>query len=317
MSVAINYCSRATCLRRGPFRDDVGVRLTAAIARGAGKPRRVEPAKRPNRRAAHKRRRIIQQSFGLVRKAFVSGITDRDQNIADEAGAADTFDRALDEQCAERRVIEPRQVGEARRAQFLSRRELHLATGNRKFVPRTYRQTIVATIDAIADRRAQLTRNGALMLDREIGDAAPGIETIRRGEGGRRADIEAGAAIAAMILLRHVLRQFKRRENGAEEEPRAELARHQIGMLALPADARRGGKRLFHHGRGIEEHLDVAAGFLDQPAPETLQPRLDHVVIIVTARVNGNATVRAPFQNRQRIVLWAFWRPRIDAHAYD
>ena len=63
-------------------------------------------------------------------------------------------------------------------------------------------------------------------------------------------------------------RQIERGENRAEEQPRAVLARDQIGVLALPAEAGRFGQRLFHHRRGVDEHFDVAAGVVDQPASE-------------------------------------------------
>ena len=60
---------------------------------------------------------------------------------------------------------------------------------------------------------------GALVLDGEIGDAAPRIEPVRRGESVRRADIEAGVAAAAMVAHRRIGRQIERREDRAEEQP--------------------------------------------------------------------------------------------------
>ena len=59
------------------------------------------------------------------------------------------------------------------------------------------------------------------MLDGEIGDAAAGIEAIGRREGVGRADVEAGAAGAAMVGLGIVGGQRDLGEDGAEEEPRA------------------------------------------------------------------------------------------------
>ena len=55
-------------------------------------------------------------------------------------------------------------------------------------------------------------------------------------------------------------------------------------MLALPADAARLRKRLFHHRRGIDEDLDLAAiGFRD-PGGEPLQPPFEDIMIIGACR---------------------------------
>ncbi len=77
-----------------------------------------------------------------------------------------------------------------------------------------------------------------------------------------------------------VRRQFERGEDRAEKQPRAELARNQIGVLALPAEPGGCRERLLHHRRGVDEHFHVAARLRDQPARELLQPRLDDLVIV-------------------------------------
>ena len=107
---------------------------------------------------------------------------------------------------------------------------------------------------------AELVRDRPLVLDGEVGDAAPRIEPVGRREGVGRADVEAGAAGAAMIGLRRVGRQLGAGEDRAEEQPGAELAADEIGVLALPAEAGRGGERLFHQRRGVDEDLHLAAG---------------------------------------------------------
>ena len=85
-----------------------------------------------------------------------------------------------------------------------------------------------------------------------------------------------------------------------------------VCLPCQPSPAAR-GKRLLHHGGGIDKNLDVAAGGLDQPAPKLLQPRLDHLVIVVAARIDRNAAAHAVFQDRQRIVV----RAVIDAEHDD
>src|SRR5207249_3442066 len=124
-----------------------------------------------------------------------------------------------------------------------------------KAIPGADRQAIVAAIDAIADRLAKLVRDRPFVLYGKIGDAAPGIELEGRGEGIGRADRLAGIAAAAVLGMRRIRLQLQRREDGAEEQPAAVLAADEIGMLALPADPRRFGERLFHHRRSVDEHL--------------------------------------------------------------
>ena len=114
--------------------------------------------------------------------AASSGVADRDQHIADETVAADALDRRFCKQRAKRRVVEPREIGELRRAQFFARGEFGLAPGLRELVPRAHREAIVAAIDAVADRFAEFVRDRALVLDGEIGNAAPRIELVGRRE---------------------------------------------------------------------------------------------------------------------------------------
>ncbi len=188
----------------------------------------------------------------------------------------------------------------------------------RELVPRTYREAIVAAVNPVAHLFAQIKRNRAFMFDREVGNAAAGIQLIRRWKRRRRADVETGPAGTAVIRLRLVNRQFQRRENRAEKQPRAEFARNQIGMLALPAKPRRRRRRrerLFHDGRGVDEHLDFGAGLGDEPAAELLQFALDEFVIVVAARIHRNRAALARFEQCKRI----FVRPVIHAehdHAF-
>ena len=73
----------------------------------------------------------------------------------------------------------------AARRSFASRRRA------RELVPRADGEAIVAAIDAVADRGAELARDRALVLDGQVGDAAPRIELVGRREGVGRADVEA------------------------------------------------------------------------------------------------------------------------------
>src|SRR4030088_2890659 len=74
-------------------------------------------------------------------------------------------------------------------------------------------------------------------------------------------------------------------------------------MLALPTDAGLLGKRLLHHGRSIDEYLHVAAAMFHEPARDRFQPRLDDLVIVVAARIDGNRAAVALLKDREWVVL--------------
>ena len=105
-----------------------------------------------------------------------------------------------------------------------------------------------------------------------------------------------------MIDLGLVARQLERGEDRAEKQPGAELARDEIGVLALPAEAGRLRQRLLHQRRRVDEDLHVAMRRRDQPARQRLQALLDHVVIIVALRIDRDRAARALFQDRERIL---------------
>src|SRR6185437_4977308 len=141
------------------------------------------------------------------------------------------------------------------------------------------------------------------VLDGEIGDAARGIEAIGRGERRGRADIEAAPALAAVIPVRRVRRQVEGEIDLAEKEPGAELARDEVGVLALPAEPGRFGERLFHDRRGVDENLELTRPARIDPARELLQALLDEVVIVAMARIDRDRAALALAKRSQRIVL--------------
>ena len=64
----------------------------------------------------------------------------------------------------------------------------------RELVPRTHQLTVIAAIDAIAERRAQRLGDRTLEFDRQVGDAAACIELIGRDDRAGRAGGDAGAS---------------------------------------------------------------------------------------------------------------------------
>ena len=217
-----------------------------------------------------------------------AAIADGDQHIAQEARAADALDGRAGEEAPEAGVVEGGELGQGWGFQLRALAEIGLLRRLGEFVPGADGEAIVAAIDAVAHERAQLARDRPLMLDGEIGDAAPRIELVGRREGGGRAGIEAAPAGAAMILLGRSGIELQRGEDLAQEEPGAELAGDEIGMLALPADPRRLGQRLLHHRGGIDEDLHPAVEVLRHPARQRLETLLDGVVVVAVAGIDGD-----------------------------
>ena len=130
----------------------------------------------------------------------------------------------------------------------------------------------------ISGRRS--SRDRALQLDGEIGNAAPRVEHEGRHERSGGADLEAGGAAAAVHAGEPgVHRQRDVGEDLAEEEPRARVRIDQHGVLADPAEAGLLRHAALQHRRAVDEHA------------------------LRAARALGEDAVREP-RSRARISLW-------------
>ena len=146
-------------------------------------------------------------------------------------------------------------------------------------------------------------RDRAGVLDRQVGDAARRIEPVRRGKRVGRADRQAARAGAAAVGVRFVGRDVQRGVDLAQEQPGAVRARHQVGVLALPADAGPRRQRLFHHRRGIDEHLHLRPEARHDELRQMLQHALDHVVVVAIARIDRDVAAVGLLQRGQRIAV--------------
>ncbi len=153
--------------------------------------------------AAHQRRGIVEQPHGLARPApaspeLPSAIstlrTKRSRPVRLTGVPAKRARKAASSSASE---LGERRRRETRRARAASPRGRPAAN---LFQGQTARQSSQPKM-RLPMRGAQLGRDRPLVLDRQVGDAAPRIELVGRREGVRRADVEAAPAGAAVVAL--------------------------------------------------------------------------------------------------------------------
>src|SRR5215469_11519610 len=136
------------------------------------------------------------------------------------------------------RLRPAKERSERRAIEVVPHLEVGMRRGARELVPRAHELTVIAAEDAVADRGTKLHRDRTVMLDGEIGDAAPRIEPIRSHDRARGAGGDAGLTGAAVGARRRIHRQREIGEELAEKEIRAGIAGDEIRVLADPAESR-------------------------------------------------------------------------------
>jgi len=132
--------------------------------------------------------------------------------------------------------------------------EVGLGRRVRELVPGAAELAVVATIDAVANGRAQVFRDCVAQFNGEIGNTAPRIEYIGRDDRVGGADVEACRATAAVIRRGLIDGKWQVGQQFAEEKPRARFAVDQVGVLADPSESRVPRKRFLEHGAAVDEH---------------------------------------------------------------
>src|SRR6185437_2262157 len=120
---------------------------------------------RPGGAVPHQGRWIVEpRPHSRDQRGAGARVADRIEHVAQKAVAADALDRGAGEQSAKPGIVEPRQLGEARRGQRLAREEIGFRRRAGIFVPRARGKAIVAAEDAVADQWPQLVRDRAFVL---------------------------------------------------------------------------------------------------------------------------------------------------------
>jgi hypothetical protein len=105
-----------------------------------------------------------------------------------------------------------------------------------EFVPWADQLAVIAAENTVSDRFTELNRDGSVVFDGQITDAAPRVEPVGRDDRLCRADLDAaraGSAMAFMAVGRALKRQVG--EYLTEEKPGAAVLVDQAGLLADPA----------------------------------------------------------------------------------
>ena len=140
---------------------------------------------------------LSDQGFGIARGlfeggqgGFVSDISQRHADISEQAAAFCAQHGGAGETLFKPGFLQGQQFEEIRLGKVRTGLRLHQLPFAGESVPWTDGQAIVATVDPVANGRAQFDRDGAFELDGEVRDAAPGIELEGSpdGRGGARGD---------------------------------------------------------------------------------------------------------------------------------
>src|SRR5215510_8380724 len=90
----------------------------------------------------------------------------------------------------------------------------------------------------LADTLPELGGDRPTMLDRQIRDAAPGVEHVGANESPGGARVQAPCAGATAVWQGRVSLDLRRRQHGPDEEEGAEVRVEKHRVLADPAEAR-------------------------------------------------------------------------------
>ena len=195
--------------------------------------------------------------------------------------------------------------------------EVRQAAALRELVPGADQLAVVAAVDAVADQRPQFQRDGAGMLDCEIGNTAARVDLPLADDGLRRTHVHARRATAAMPRCGRCGLQGQIDIDLAEKKHRARIPVEHQRVFAAPALAAAAGQLALEHGRGIGEGAmaELAYRFADAIG-QFLQTRAQHLVIITSTRIhrhNGFVWSRQAFELERLPTRWNRLRQVIHA----
>ena len=85
-----------------------------------------------------------------------------------------------------------------------------------------------------------------------------------------------------------------------------------VAVLALPAKSRHLSQRLFHNGRGIDEHFDADLCRMGQPASEPLERAFYDIMIVAPLRIDRYPRLCVIAGKRHRVMWRRIAHPQHD-----
>ena len=141
-----------------------------------------------------------------------------DSDISQPALMANAANRAALQTLVELSLSPGEQLDEGRRIESISRLKIRDRRALRKFVPRADELAVVAAVNAVAHRFAELYRYRAFEFDGQITDAFARIEPVGPCNGLGGANVDAGRASAAMVVLSAWRGKFERGVDFAQKK---------------------------------------------------------------------------------------------------
>ncbi len=123
------------------------------------------------------------------------------------------------------------------------------------------------------------------MLDRPVRDAAIGVDDPVVDDRAGRAGVDARATRSAEVGVGEIGVELGDGEDLSEQQPRAEIARQQVGVLADPAEPGALGPGALEHGPGVDERARGFTRFGLEPVGKPCEPPSHDLVIVAAAGV--------------------------------
>ena len=211
------------------------------------------------------------------------------QRSADAAEPGATH-RARPQERAPAVVRDAAEVEQPGRSQRLPRLPRGVGARRRPAVPRTDVLADVAAEHLLANRRPPFLGDRALLLDRQIRQAARGVDDVRLDDRAGRTCLEAARARAALIDAGLVGREIEVREDLRQQEPGTQPRVDEARVLADPAEPGLLGEHALLHGTVVHagkrlETRRAGTVRVGHPLHQRAQPRAHHLVVVVAPGV--------------------------------
>ncbi len=223
-------------------------------------------------------------------------VADRDRQVAAQARDAGTRHRRPFDELREFVVVKAPKREEIDAVQPGTRRPLRRLGHGGAAIPRADVLTDVAAVHQGAHRGAKVRRGRLAQLDRQVRDAARGVDRAGRDDGAGGTRRQARRALAALVEARLVGLERQARDEASEEQPRTQLGVDHAAVLADPADAGvlRVDALLDRPGVDVRPRLKRRVVLEAHPFGQGVEPLADDDVVVVApgiARDDGAARV--------------------------